>query len=262
MFLRRSEPVLLTEEGLEGLCASLNRPVVDVEGLPVGPARSAIALVGRPDGSRGLLVALRSEDSGTVATYEFEGELSADPQRALDAGLSFAEGMGFLFDEDMLASGAPARRREALEHWCRLTGDELPGAAPLVPEPLLPVSEGPEIAGGDGSLALHDLVDALDDALDDDLDHDLHHELDHELDTAIDMDDVLGAHEELDLAEQAPAPSEAAVLSKFRRVEAPADADAAPAGGGAELARIPILRRRKPAEAETPPLLTRLLARF
>lgn len=243
MFLRRSEPVLLTEAGLEGLCASLNRPVVDVEDLPVGPARSAIALHRDGQGRRGLIVTLRSEDSGGVVYFEFEGELNDDPHQALDVGLSFAEGMGFLFDEDMLAGGDPTRRRLAIEHWCRLTGDELPGISDSV---AAPASTPAPQADGDGSLLLHDLVEGIDEDLGG-------------------QDDAEG----LDFEEELPPMQESAVLTKFRRSPSPAAPEAprpaAPAAPGApaELARIPILRRRRPAsDAETPPLLTRLLARF
>ena len=114
MFLRRSELIQLTEEGLEGLCASLNRPVVDLEDVPVGPSRAAIALHRDGDGGLGLFVALRSEGSGALTFFVFQGELNSALHDAMDTGLSFAEGMGFLFDDDMLMSGGSDWRRLAL----------------------------------------------------------------------------------------------------------------------------------------------------
>ena len=237
MFVRRSEPVPITEEGLEGLCPSLNRPVVDAPEMPVGPARAAIALFQEPSGARALAVAIRSEDSGAVTLFGFQGELSHSPHLALDTGLTFAESMGFLFDDDMVAAGSQGRRR-ALEHWCELTGDDLPPAGEARPEAPLRLTPLE-----DGEMMLDDLVDSIEEDLGEDLD--LHEELSGELGSVL----------------QPPQ------LSKFRvQNEAPAAPaeSAAPAdeNAPAQLGRIPILRRRVSAEDAVPALLTRLLARF
>ena len=230
MFLRQQEPILLTEEGLDGLCTSLNRPVVDVEGLPVGPASSAIVLHRARDGASCLAVALRAEDSGAVVFFAFQGELNSSRHQAMDAGLAFAEGMGFLFDDDLLASGDADARRQAMDAWCRLTGDE-PGPADL----------GVDL--DDEDLLLDEIVD-----------------LDEEVPAASDR-----------------LPPSKTMLSKFRRPETgegaaperrvaspPTTADDRAEGAPAQLGRIPIVRRRRSTdpESETPPLLTRLLARF
>ena len=135
MFFPRTEPTVLVADGLQGLCAALNRPVVDIEGLPVGPARAVIALHGDVEGERLLLVALRSIEAGAVALFAFRGELNPDPRQAMDAALSFAEGMGFLFDEDLLESGRPGVAREALQLWCELVGEELPPEPPVLHPP-------------------------------------------------------------------------------------------------------------------------------
>ncbi len=245
MFVRRSEPVPVTEQGLAGLCPSLNRPVVEAEGLPVGPAQAVIALFRAPEKQDvELVVAVRSEDSGAVTVFEFHGELAAATHLALDAGLSFAEGMGFLFDEDLLIAGGDVGRRLAIERWCELTGDELPSSSAL---PELPLSE-PVPPQGE---LLDDLLDGVEDDLDD----------------LEGLDDV----EELELEGEAALP-ESAVLSKFRlgskpgrpaEPSAPEPPEAAPAEGAAQLGRIPILRRRRTDDpAGAPALLTRLLARF
>jgi hypothetical protein len=126
MFLRRCEPLLLTEEDVDGLCPSLNRPIVDVEGLPVGPASAAIAVHGSARGALGLAVAHRYEEYGAVVVYSFQGEPASTPHHAMDAGLTFAEGLGFLFDEDLVAGGDRAARLQAVGHWCQLIGDEPP----------------------------------------------------------------------------------------------------------------------------------------
>ena len=130
MFAPLSESVALSREGLEGLCVSLNRPLVELESLPPGPARAAIALHRSASGERRLLLAVRSVDSGAVAFFAFAGRLSASPHKAMDTGLSLAERLGFLFDDDMLQattiSGPAAGAQRALECWYELLGEELP----------------------------------------------------------------------------------------------------------------------------------------
>lgn len=130
MFLRSREPVPLAEGRIDGLRASLNQPVVDVEDLPTGPARAAIALYRDAGGERGLSVAVRSEPSGAVILFEFRGELNSEVCQAMDAGLQFAEGMGFLFDEDLLLGDRPAAEGQALEAWHQVAGDPIPSPAP------------------------------------------------------------------------------------------------------------------------------------
>ena len=137
MFLRSREPVPLAEGRIDGLRASLNRPVVDIEDLPAGPARAAIALYRDASGDRGLSVAVRSERSGAVILFGFRGELNSEVSQAMDAGLQFAEGMGFLFDEDMLSRNLPAAERKALEAWCHVAGDPLPAQRPVSARPAL-----------------------------------------------------------------------------------------------------------------------------
>jgi hypothetical protein len=256
MFLRRTEPILLTKDGLAGLCASLNRPVVDIEDLPVGPARAAIVLHRDEVGRRSLAVVLRSEESGAVTLFEFHGELNSDDSQGMDAGLAFAESMGFLFDDDLIASGDPAARQRAADHWCDLTGEELVGPAP---EPLRP--DRP-IAADDAAFDLDHLSDLIDDDLDD-LDDSLEADLDDGLDEELD--------EEL-LEPPPPQMGGARVLSKFRETPAalatPATPNPAPAaelteeGAPAQLGRIQVVRRKSEEGSAAPSLMTRLLASF
>jgi hypothetical protein len=234
MFLRCRESVLLTEEGIDALCPSLNRPVVDIQDLPAGPAQAAIALDRSESGERRLIVAVRSEISGEVALFAFRGELNSQPTQAMDPGLQFAEGMGFLFDEDVLAGNLPGAERKALETWCQLTGDELPRQRPASDR------HGTRASANPADEVL--LVDALSSGGDDPSPHLL----------------------------RPGARAEGAVLSKFRRpeqvrsvvIEPPEDAGGAPA----QLGRIPIVQRRsnagQPAGTQVPGLLARLLARF
>lgn len=145
MFVRETEPVALTQEGLLSLCSSLNRPVVHIEQLPVGPARAAIALHRGPSGECCLVVAVRSIECGVVSAYTFRGAASNSIHQAMDLGLSFAEGMGFLFDDDMIQGegqngglaaiddAAGTQRARGAEHahafWCELVGEPSPPAA-------------------------------------------------------------------------------------------------------------------------------------
>jgi hypothetical protein len=139
MFVRESQPDPLTEEGLDALCVSLNRPVLDIEDLPASPASAAIAVHGAVAGEMRLVVGLRSIDDGVVCAYSFKGERHKSIHQAMDVGLSFAESMGFLFDEDMISGdpgsaaavapdvgGVIRRQKVAKAHavWCELIGEE------------------------------------------------------------------------------------------------------------------------------------------
>lgn len=113
---------------LRALRLSLNTPVVAIEALPVGPAAAGIALHRGPEGAL-LTVALRSVRTGQLVFYrpdddwgEFHGA-----ELAVDAALSFAEGMGFLFDEDPIAAGGDLR--EAARLWAEFLQEAAPELA-------------------------------------------------------------------------------------------------------------------------------------
>jgi hypothetical protein len=122
-FPRRTAPLHLTAERLGGLRLSLNTPVIATEELPVGPARAAIAVHEEPDGRPNLTVGVHSLKSGAVVLYSYDGDLRQDSSLAvgLDAALSFAESMGFLFDDDEVGEQAgDAARERAYGLWCEL----------------------------------------------------------------------------------------------------------------------------------------------
>ena len=125
MFHVSTEPVLLSEAGLQGLCVSLNTPVLNIDELPVGPARAAIALYAGEYGALELAVGIRSIETRQVAVFQFQGQIPDDKPGpgAMEAATTFAEGMGFLFDDDVVAGGADGRTR-AMRLWLDLT--ELP----------------------------------------------------------------------------------------------------------------------------------------
>jgi hypothetical protein len=83
-----------TSQGLHALYVSLNSPVVSVGRLPVGPAAAAIAV--HADGTTLLI---RSSRTGTVAHFR------ADSRFGLEAALSHAEALGFLFDDEANLAG-------------------------------------------------------------------------------------------------------------------------------------------------------------
>jgi hypothetical protein len=286
MFLPHSEPLLLSEAGLYGFCASLNSPVLNIDELPVGPARAAIVLYAGDYGALRLVVGVRSLESGTVAIFAHSRDLNDfnSPATAMDAALGFAEGMGFLFDEDLVEREG---RASALRHWLELTtdaplpGSELAGGSSVEAQP--PGDTDLRDAPGlrEGELLLEDLVlgregDAADLAEIPPLEHDL------ELapaDLSLELEETLPPAVEMDTAAPAPA-TRVATLTKFRQLEdpglpeshresAPAPPSAAgsrisevPAGGN-ELGRIPLVRRRVGSESRTRPgLLLRLLGSF
>lgn len=116
-------------KALLALHVALNSPVVALDRLPVGPASAAVAL--HPGPPPGVTLAVRSVRSGQTVFFT-SGDLLADrPDVALDAALSFAEGLGFLFDDDEV----PARGAgEATQLWIELCGEDgpEPEAAPAL----------------------------------------------------------------------------------------------------------------------------------
>lgn len=123
MFVVCEELPALSQDALQGLCVSLNSPVVHSDDLPLGPARAAIALHGRASELR-LTLAVRSLDSATLALFEYDGELSQTdaPRQNIALAMSFGESLGFLFDEELIPSDE-SLAREALERWCELVGE-------------------------------------------------------------------------------------------------------------------------------------------
>lgn len=122
MFSVSSEPVLLSEAGLHGLCVSLNTPVLNIDELPVGPARASIVSFDGGYGSLELAIGIRSVEKRQVVVYTFQGRISGKKSRAqaMKAATAFAEGMGFLFDDDVVSSGADGRSN-AMRLWLDLT---------------------------------------------------------------------------------------------------------------------------------------------
>jgi hypothetical protein len=117
---------------LRALRLSLNTPVVTIEDLPVGPAAAGIALHAGPEGPS-LTLAVRSVRTGQVVFFYPDEDWSKThgSQLAVDAALSFAECMGFLFDDDPIEAGGDAR--EAARCWAALVemaGAEEPAASP------------------------------------------------------------------------------------------------------------------------------------
>lgn len=137
MFRRLSEPLPLSEASLLALRPALNAPVLNVGFLPVGPARAAIVAFGEEWGGIGLALGIRSNESGQVAVFRNQESIEPDVAvgTALEPVLAEAERMGFLFDEDMVASAQDGRgRSQALALWARLMGElELPPASRAAP---------------------------------------------------------------------------------------------------------------------------------
>jgi hypothetical protein len=114
---------------LKALHVSLNEPVVAIDDLPAGPARAAIAVL-EALGSAGAVwvaVALRSTTLGDVFLYAAGGD--SPRNRSLDAAVSFAGTLGFLFDDE---EPEPAEDAEALwNEWLDCLAQR-PGAVPAL----------------------------------------------------------------------------------------------------------------------------------
>jgi len=124
MFAASSSLSPLPGGKLERLRLSLNTPVVALENLPVGPAAAGVALHRGLERAR-LTLAVRSSRSGQALFFHPDGWGDEEPADvAVDAALSFAEGMGFLFDEDLVQKGlGPA---EAARAWVDFLEESAP----------------------------------------------------------------------------------------------------------------------------------------
>jgi len=94
-------PPATTAQGVHALYVSLNSPVVTVDRLPVGPAAAAIAVH-----AEGVALLIRSVRTGTVAFF------GAAPRFGLEAALSHAEALGFLFDDEANLAGEGRTRAD------------------------------------------------------------------------------------------------------------------------------------------------------
>lgn len=136
-FSARSAP---TRPGIElrSLRRSLNTPVLAIADLPVGPGTAIIAAhVDSSDGLPRYTLAVRCERSRKVVFFSVrEKDLSlSDSSLAGEAALSLAEGMGFLFEDDL----PPICREAAALIWEEFVDSADPSAAEAAvrPTPLL-----------------------------------------------------------------------------------------------------------------------------
>ena len=111
-FLRRLRPLEVDGERVRSLRLSLNAPVLSTPDLPVGPARAVIVVHKDSRGRMDATVGVRSQRSGEFAYWSFDGELTSadDLDVAADAALSFAESLGFLFEDDVVSPGSDASK--------------------------------------------------------------------------------------------------------------------------------------------------------
>ena len=136
-FSARSAPARPAIE-LRSVRRSLNTPVLSIDELPVGPGSAAIAShVDSSDGHPRYTLAVRCERSREVVFFSARDEdlgLSGS-SLAAEAALSLAEGMGFLFEEDL----PPISREAAASMWEEFVDSADPSAvaAALRSTPLL-----------------------------------------------------------------------------------------------------------------------------
>jgi hypothetical protein len=261
VFFPRNQPLQVAPAHVRGLRLSLNTPVVATEDLPIGPARAAILIHDEPGRGETVSIGIRSLRAERFAIYGIDPEASGETtfDVALDAALTFAESMGFLFDEDELGAGGAPDRTRCFGLWKDLLGDNLERPAGEPDELLLDelVEEATEVAVLDGPGER-----AEDDA---------------------EIGDFLpppaeepagGASDERAAAEAAQAAASAAAskrtalpLSKFRGGRKPparAAAEPAPAarsGRGAALGRLRLVRRVRDGLRKRNPIL-RLFGAF
>jgi hypothetical protein len=131
VFFPRTERLDLTAERIHALRISLNAPVIGLAGIPTGPARASILVHDEADGRPQVTIGIRSLRSGDVVVFSFEGEFGGDLplEVGIDAALSFAESMGFLFDDDEVQGRDAGARERARGLWVELMGAPPAGAS-------------------------------------------------------------------------------------------------------------------------------------
>jgi hypothetical protein len=133
-FSVRSVPTRPAVE-LRSVRRSLNTPVLAIAELPVGPGSAAIAVHVDPCGDLPrYTLAVRCERSREVVFFSAraEGLGLSDSSLAGEGALSLAEGMGFLFEEDLLQISGEA----AASIW----GEFVDSANPIVDAVAVPAT--------------------------------------------------------------------------------------------------------------------------
>ncbi len=119
MFMPCTDQAYAAESAILACCPALNSPVVNIEGLEVGSAEAAILLSADEYGDLTLRVRVKRVPDGAGVTFRYQGNASdfGNASAAMAVAHNFAEGMGFLFDEDMMRKGIGSSRRRAFELW-------------------------------------------------------------------------------------------------------------------------------------------------
>ncbi|HIG70228.1 MAG TPA: hypothetical protein EYQ46_09420 [Myxococcales bacterium] len=119
MFMPCTDQAYAAESAILACCPALNSPVVNIEGLEVGSAEAAILLSADEYGDLTLRVRVKRVPDGAGVTFRYQGNASdfGNASAAMAVAHNFAEGMGFLFDEDMMRKGTGSSRRRAFELW-------------------------------------------------------------------------------------------------------------------------------------------------
>lgn len=128
MILPARKPLEPHGRPLRALQISLNSPVVTIESLPRGPASAAVAVH-----DRGATLCVRSLRTGQAAFFATTEELADQRRVALEVALSFAESLGFLFEDDVVAARGAGGPDEAARLWRELCGDRMAAEAESVP---------------------------------------------------------------------------------------------------------------------------------
>ncbi len=150
MFQERLRPLEIAEGRVAAARLSLNAPIVSTLELATGPARAAIVMV-HEEGEQRAVVVVRSISRDRVVQYQLVGEdFRNSPELAIDAALSFAESMGFLFDDEVVAGQSEAVRERAFQSLRELLAPPRAGEAvdelELEEAEILLDAEAPELA--------------------------------------------------------------------------------------------------------------------
>lgn len=120
MFMPCTDQADVPESAVLACCPALNSPVVNIDGLEIGSAKAAILLSADEYGDLlTLRVRVKRVPDGAGVTFRYQGNASdfGNASAAMAVAHNFAEGMGFLFDEDMMRNGTGSSRRRAFKLW-------------------------------------------------------------------------------------------------------------------------------------------------
>ncbi|MFQ5515342.1 MAG: hypothetical protein ACE5FG_13035 [Myxococcota bacterium] len=153
MFTEQQGPTALRMEMIRALAFSVSETSVSLDGAEEEPWVSG--LVGVWNGERGFVAfLLRSLTRPEVRRFAFEESIRsfAELDRALESGMDFAAGLGFVMDDPDFSALPESERDARLERWNHLRKSELTPLAELdLTDPAVETADGDTATAASGA---------------------------------------------------------------------------------------------------------------